>query len=109
MELKNLEDDNNRETFDDADERGYVKDNDKNDKVDYERILLGVVENNIPGVSNRLPGVPNFDEEDNPSDYPTNVLTDGHDPTNGPTNEPTYPKLIESKLIKSEQVLVVFK
>ena len=53
--------------------------------------------------------MPNFDEEDNPSDYPTNVLTDGHDPTNGPTNEPTYPKLIESKLIKSERVLEVFK
>ena len=102
-------DENNREAFDGAAERGYVEDNDKNDKVDYERILLGVVENNIPGVSNRLPGVPNFDEEDNPSDYPTNVLTDGHDPTNGPTNEPTYPKLIESKLIKSEQVLAVFK
>ena len=109
MELKTLEDDNNRETFDDADERGYVKDNDKNDKVDYERILLGVVENNIPGVSNRLPGVPNFDEECNPSDCPTNVLTDGHDPTNGTTNEPTYPKLIESRLIKSEQVVEVFK
>ena len=51
-----------------SNERGYVKYNDKKDKVDYERILLGVVENNIPEVSNRLPGVPNFDEEYNPSD-----------------------------------------
>ena len=44
MELKKLEDDKNRETFDDSDERCYVKDNEKNDKVDYERILMGVVE-----------------------------------------------------------------
>ena len=66
MESKNLEDDNNMETLDDATERGYVEDNDKNDKLDYERILLEVVENNIPGVSNRLPAVPNFDEEANP-------------------------------------------
>ena len=43
MDLKNLEDEKNRETFDDANERGYMKYNDKNDKVDYERILMGTI------------------------------------------------------------------
>ena len=70
---------------------------------------MGVVGNNIPEVSNRLPGVPKFDQEDYPSDYPDNGLTDGHDITNGQMNEPTYPKLSESKLINSDQVQAVAK
>ena len=39
-----MEDENNRETSDDSNEKGYVKDNDKNYKVDYERILMGMAE-----------------------------------------------------------------
>ena len=70
---------------------------------------MGAVGKNIPGVSNRPPGVPKFDEEYYPSDYPDNGLTDGHDATNRPTDEATYPKLNELKLINSEQVLAVAK
>ena len=42
-ENKNLEDDNNKETFYDAAERDYKENNEKNYKADDERLLMGVV------------------------------------------------------------------